>query len=527
MNKNEIIELNIEKLTYGGEGIGRIDGMTVFVSDTVAGDHVKAEITSVKKNFANAVITEIITPSEHRIKPFCPLANACGGCQWQHINYEEQLRAKKQIIEECMQKIAGIEVLVNDVIRSDEVKKYRCKVQYPVQQTKISKRFLAGYYRKNTHDIVNIKFCPIQPRIIDEIAEFLRKKAQELELTAYNEKKHFGLIRHFVFRYSQTNKDLLLTIVINAKESDFLSPTPYPLPQGRGNLVGEGASPPRLDSLKLKELCIAIKNEFPAISGVLVNYNTGRSNVILGKETELIEGKDYIEEVLDEKIFHISAESFFQVNPLTAQKMFSEVRKIVEEKLSIRSSSNRHCEQSEAIHQQSMNEWIASSQAPRNDISILDVYAGSGSFSMYLNDITSNITAVEESESSVNDGLENLKRNNIENITFVQGNADDVLKKMTGGEQEPENEDDEPIITEPQTFDIVLLDPPRKGCSESVIESVKKLAGKYIIYISCNPSTLARDVKLLSDNFIPEFIQPVDMFCHTYHVESILVLTKK
>ena len=141
MNKDDIVQLNIEKLTYGGEGIGRFEGMTIFVPDTVAGDHVKAEITSVKKNFANAVITEIITPSEHRIKPFCPLANACGGCQWQHINYEEQLRAKKKIIEECMQKIAGIEVPVNDVIRSDEVKKYRCKVQYPVQQTKISKRF--------------------------------------------------------------------------------------------------------------------------------------------------------------------------------------------------------------------------------------------------------------------------------------------------------------------------------------------------------------------------------------------------
>ena len=138
IEKNEIIELNIEKLTYGGEGIGRIDGMTVFVPDTVAGDHIKAEIISVKKNMAKAIIKEIITPSEHRTKPFCPLANACGGCQWQHITYEEQLRAKKQIIKECMQKIAGIDVTLNDVISSEEVKEYRCKIQYPVQQTKIS-----------------------------------------------------------------------------------------------------------------------------------------------------------------------------------------------------------------------------------------------------------------------------------------------------------------------------------------------------------------------------------------------------
>ncbi|HBG48425.1 MAG TPA: hypothetical protein DDW90_02750 [Cyanobacteria bacterium UBA9971] len=539
MEKNEIIELNIEKLTYGGEGLGRIDGMTVFVPDTVAGDYIKAKIVSVKKNFANAEITEIIMPSEHRIKPFCPLANACGGCQWQHINYEEQLRAKKQIIEECMQKIAGIEVSVKDVLKSDEVKEYRCKVQYPVQQTKISKRFLAGYYRKNTHDIVNIKFCPIQPSIIDEIAEYLRKKAQELDLTAYNEKNKKGLIRHFVFRYSQTNKDLLLTIVV--------SPPPCPPPQGGGRMVAEGAAPPppapnKVDFLpELKKLCAAVKNEFPAISGVLVNYNTKHSNVILGKETELIEGKDYIEEILEGRTFHISAESFFQVNPLTAQKMFLEVRGIVEDKVSGYFSDTVILSASEESVQHTKTAIIPNgtdpSALPQDDKkiqhdnfekpSILDVYAGSGSFSMFLSDLASNITAVEESESSVNDGLENLRLNKIENITFIQGNADEVLKKMTGGEQKPENEDEEPIIIEPQAFDIVILDPPRRGCSESVIESIKKLAAKYIIYISCNPSTLARDVKLLSEDFIPEYIQPVDMFCHTYHVESILVLTKK
>ena len=474
IEKNEIIELNIEKLTYGGEGIGRIDGMTVFVPDTVAGDHIKAEIISVKKNMAKAIIKEIITPSEHRTKPFCPLANACGGCQWQHITYEEQLRAKKQIIKECMQNIAGIDVTLNDVISSEEVKEYRCKIQYPVQQTKISKRFLAGYYRKNTHDIVNIKYCPIQPKIIDEITEFLRKKAQELDLTAYNEKNHKGLIRHFVYRYSQTNKDLLLTVVINAKESNDI----------------------------IEDLCSSVKKEFPAICGVLINFNTSHSSVIIGTKTELIEGKDFIEETLDGKTFHISAESFFQVNPLTAQKMFSEVRKIVKDKL------------------------LTDSAKP----TILDVYAGSGSFSMFLNDLASSITAVEESESSVNDGIENLKLNKIENISFLKGNADTVLQELAQEEETADCEQNTealPILSPVEKFDIVILDPPRKGCSESVIQSVKKIAGKYIIYVSCNPSTLARDVKLLSEEFIPEFIQPVDMFCHTYHVESILVLTKK
>lgn len=480
MNKGEIIELNIEKLTYGGEGIGRIDGLTVFVPDTASGDVIKAEVVSVKKNMAKAVLKEIITPSESRIKPFCPLANACGGCQWQHITYDEQMKAKKQIIEESMHKIAGLDIPVKNVIGSDEVTEYRCKVQYPVQQTKVSKRFLAGYYRKNTHDIVNIKYCPIQPRIIDDITEFLRKKAQDLNLTAYNEKTKKGLIRHFIFRYSMTDKNLLLTIVINDKENNDI----------------------------VEELCFLTKKQFPEIKGVLVNFNTNHSNLIMGNKTELVEGQDFIEENLDGKIFRISAESFFQVNPLTAGKMFSEVRKIVEDR-SLRHQPCRHSEERSDVR---ISRLIPQDDDNYNKPDILDVYAGSGSFSIFVSDLVSEITAVEESESSVKDGLENLKRNKINNISFIKGDAENELKKL-----EEEN----------KKFDVVILDPPRKGCSEQVIESVKNLAENLLIYVSCNPSTLARDVKLLSDKFTPEFIQPVDMFCHTYHVESILVMTRK
>ncbi len=488
MKNKDLIELKIEKLTYGGEGLGRFEGITVFVPDTAPGDKIKAEIVSMKKNMAKAFISEIIEPSKHRVKSFCSLANACGGCQWQHISYDEQLRAKKIIIEENMQKIAGIKISVKDVIGSDEIKEYRGKVQYPVQQTKVSKRFLAGYYRKNTHEIVNIKYCPIQPEIIDKITKFLREKAQELNLTAYNEQKNKGLIRHFVFRYSRTNKNLVLTIVINDEKINA----------------------------ELIELCRAVKNEFSEIVGVLANFNTSCSNLIMGKQTELVHGLDYIEEILDEKIFHISADSFFQVNTLAARKMFSVVRNIVENLL-----TNDTTVPLNLIQDLSDSEKILKSpnkQIP-NQVrnvnlkkpSILDVYAGSGSFSIYLHDLAENITAVEESESSIKDGLENLKINEINNISFIKGKAETVLKNLS---------------KKMEKYDVVILDPPRKGCSESVLESVKQLAGKYLIYVSCNPTTLARDVKLLSENFNPLYIQPVDMFCHTYHIESILVMKK-
>ena len=452
LKKGEIIELEINKLVYGGEGIGRYNDIAVFVPDTPSGDIVKAEIVSVKNSYAKAILKEVVKPSEHRIKPFCPLSNACGGCQWQHINYEEQLRAKKVIVEECLKKIAGAEIPIKDTISSSETKNYRCKIQFPVQQTKISKRFLAGYYKKGTHDIVNIKYCPVQPEIIDEITAFLREKAQELNLTAYQEKKKKGLIRHFVFRYSKTAQDIVLTIVINAEK----------IPE---NLI---------------KLCDSVKEKFNQVAGVIVNFNTSHTNLIMGKVSQLVHGKNYIEETLDSKVFKISHDAFFQVNPFTASKMFNEVKEIVKQRV--------------------------------NNPSILDIYAGSGSFSIYLSDLASEIVAVEEIESAVDDGEENISRNKIQNIQYIKENADIAVPKLAA---------------ENRKFDVIILDPPRKGCSKEVLEAVKQITDKFVIYISCDPSTLARDYKILSDKFTAEFVQPVDMFCHTYHVESILVARAK
>jgi len=453
MDINEIIELNIESLAYGGEGVAKYNGIAVFVDSVAIGDVIKAKIVSLKKNFAKAVLEEIISPSPDRIKPFCPIAKACGGCQWQHIDYEAQLKAKQTIVKDCLQKIAGVETEPEFPLSSGQIKNFRCKIQYPVQQTKVSKRFLAGYYKKNSHELTNIKFCPIQPEIIDNIAKSLREISQELELTAYNEQNKKGLIRHFVFRYSSSDSEILLTIVVNSKK----------LPE------------------KISELCEKILSEYKEIVGVLVNFNTANSNIILGKETELVCGKDFIFEKIDDKTFKISAESFFQVNPKAAELMFKKVREFSIDKLG-------------------------------ENFSVLDIYSGSGSFGIFLADIAKEITAVEASLSSVNDGEETLKLNNINNINFINQNAETALNTL---------------IEDEKTYDLVILDPPRKGCSEEVINSVKNLAQKYIIYVSCNPSTLARDIKLLSDSFAVEKIQPVDMFSHTYHVETIALLQKK
>lgn len=448
MKKGEIIELNIEKLVYGGDGIGKINGITVFIADTVSGDRVKAEIISVRKNYARALLKEITEPSMKRIKPFCALANTCGGCQWQHVDYKEQLKAKQKIVDETLQKIGEIKTDVKPAVASPQKKEYRCKIQFPVAKTTVSKRFIVGYYKKGTHDIINIKHCPVQPKIIDEVTAFLREQAKELNLTAYKEKSGKGLIRHFVYRYSSAHNNFLLSIVVN---SDKMSES-------------------------LIKLCNKVKENFPQAQGVGINFNTTRSNIILGENNKLVTGKEYIFEIIENKTFRISQGSFFQVNPYTARQMFIIVKKIISEII----------------------------ESPK----IIDIYAGSGGFSIFLNDIASHITAVESSESSVKDGHENIKENNITNIHYIKENADIAIPEFAAkGEK----------------FDVTILDPPRKGCSEEVLKGISEITEKYLIYVSCNPATLARDMKFLKEKFRVKFAQPVDMFCHTYHVETILL----
>ncbi|MFA6990054.1 MAG: 23S rRNA (uracil(1939)-C(5))-methyltransferase RlmD, partial [Candidatus Gastranaerophilaceae bacterium] len=410
-------------------------------------------VISTKKNYAKAKVVEIIAPSPHRTKPFCNLAKVCGGCGWQHITYEHQLEAKRKIVEETVKKISGLDVEVKNVIPSPEIKEYRCKIQLPARQTKVSKRFLSGYFKKGSHEIVNIKFCPIQPQIINEITEFIKEKAQILGLSAYDEKKHSGTLRHIVFRYSATFKNILLIFVINETAI----------------------------SKEIEALAKEVQVKYSCITGIVANFNTLKNNIILGAKFEIIYGKDYIEEELKGRKYKISAGSFFQVNPLSAINIFETVEKIIKDNF----------------------------ETPK----ILDPYSGVGSFSIWLKDLASEIIAVEEYSQAVFDAKENLIFNDANNITLLEGDAENIIDEMAD---------------KSELFDAVIIDPPRKGCSEKALEGIAKLAKGLIVYISCNPATMARDIKFLHQKgFMPEYIQPVDMFCHSYHIESVVVLKNR
>lgn len=453
MQKNDILEVKIDKLLYEGKGLARVDDFPIFIDNVCPEDIVKIQVVKVNKNYALANILEIVTPSKHRIVPICSLHKICGSCNWLHIDYDEQLKQKKNIVYETIKNITGFDLIIENVIPSPITKEYRCKVQYPVAQTKVSKRFLSGYYKKNSHELINIKFCHMHSPIISEILEFIRLEALKFELSAYDEKRHKGLIRHIIFRNSSDKQRIFIIFVVNTDT----------IPKN------------------LEKLSILLKNNYPIIKGISVNFNTLKSNIILGNSTSTLIGDNYYYEKLDDITYRVSPTSFFQVNPYCAKLIFNKVK-----------------------------EKIISYYD--NKPTILDAYSGVSSFGIWLSDIASKVTCVEEVKSASLDAIQNAKINKISNIEIFNDDASERFSKF---------------VKDGIKFDVSLVDPPRKGCTDESINYLVQLTKDYIVYVSCNISTLARDIKTLSRfGFETIFIQPFDMFPNTYHIETLAILKK-
>lgn len=454
MKVNDELNVKIEKLSNLGFGIAKVDGMVIFVENACPEDELKIKLTKVSKNYANASIVEIITPSAHRVTPFCPMQKVCGACQLQFIDYDYQLKLKKEIVEDAMHSIGNLNIDIQDVIPSPEVKEYRCKVQYPIGQTKVSKKILAGYYKPKSHEIVNIKYCPIQPEICDKIIDFIRETASELGITGYNEKKHVGDLRHVVIRHSKaTNKNLVI-LVINAKKS----------------------------FKKIEDLANNVYSNFKEVSGVCVNLNPNKTNLIMTEKTELLIGKDYTKERILDKTFKIGPNSFFQVNPKSAENIFAYVKNYIKENF--------------------------------ENPTVFDAYAGVTTFGITVCDVCKKVVSIEESKDAVKWADETLKSNEITNVELHNMDAEKFFEKE--------------LKTKKRRFNITILDPPRKGSTEKTLDYTLALTKDKIIYVSCNPATLARDLKyLISKGAKVESIQPFDMFCHTYHIENVAIIDVK
>lgn len=444
---NDIIEVEAEKLSYGLNAIARTseNNFTIFIKNAIPKDKLKVKIVSLNKKYATGEIVEIIEPSEYRVKPFCALFNACGSCNFQNCEYNYLIEQKEIILKDIFKNIVD-EKYILPIVKCSKIQEYRHKVQFPCRETKNSKRVLLGYFKENSHELTNIKYCPLVPSIINEITEYIRDNYKS---GCYSEENNKGLLKNILFRISSYDDSILLTFVLNSQ-----------------NVNSE-----------IKNFLLKLQEKFPKIKGTFANLNPEKSNKILSNTTIKISGDDFIEEKLNDKIYKIGATGFFQVNPFMADKLFNIVKENVKE-----------------------------------NSAILDAYGGVGAIGIYLKEKASKITLVEENENAILCAEKNFKLNNIKNYEILKG---DAKKHFIDFEKEK------------RIFDYVILDPPRKGCDKEGLLKVSKLANN-IIYVSCNPQTLRRDmIYLIEEGFKVKFIQGVDLFPYTYHIESVCLFEKE
>jgi len=492
VSAGEIIDLEISSMAYDNAAVARYKDFIIFVDRGAPGDRVKAEITTLRPNYARAKIIEIETSDpDYRIEADCKLFKVCGGCQWQHLPYEKQLEQKDLLLKNFFSKLNLAEGVLKNIIgandssviaRRNEVSTkqshnsynsgeiaspasgglamtgkewhYRNKVQYPVRTIEETGRLKAGYFEWHSNDLINIKYCPIQNSLFDNIVETVRELAPKYKITAYNSKNKTGWLRHICVRIGENTKEALLTLTA----------------------VNENLS-------HSQEFANEVMNRYPELVGVCININTNTTNVIYGPKTKVLKGRGYIFEKINDLKFKISATSFFQVNIPQTIKLLE----ILEQYASL-----------------SGNETI------------LDTYCGVGLMSLCLAKKAKQVIGIEEIKQSIDDAIFSAKENKINNAIFINAKVENKIKD----------------VLEKYKPEVIILDPPRAGCNKTILENILHSEVKKIIYTSCNPSTLTRDLEILCKGgfetrpYEIKSIQPIDMFPHTYHMECVVLLTR-
>lgn len=477
VKKDQQINLSIESLAPGGKGVAKVDGFPVFIERSAPGDQVAASVYDVRKSFALAKIDQILESSQNRVEAPCDVYDRCGGCQWQHIDYQAQLKFKQDLVVQTLTRIGDLDKsIIEETVGTSNQMRYRNKVQFPVAFNKDKRTLEAGYYERNSHVLVNINECPVQPEDLDKVLATTKVALSANKITAYDESTHSGLIRHILIRKSMALNEILLTLVINMNSMDEVDDA---LLQSFHNVESD------------------LKANFENLVGFCINFNSRKGNRILGNETICLKGSNVIEEVLsspdsaDELLkkgikFRLSSNSFFQIHSSQAVTLLDKIYQKVKE-------------------------------TDVSDPIIVDAYAGVGTIAMWLSNCADKLYAIEENPFAVSDGKVNQVTNGITNVEFMEGSAEEKLNE---------------IIDSGIKVDILILDPPRKGLSSKALEATLKLAAEHIIYVSCNPSTLARDLKHLEDGKVANFgyktqrVTPIDMFPQTYHVESLAYLKR-
>ena len=462
--KNDVLEIEITDQGTTGEGIGKVSGYTLFVKDTVIGDVAKVKVMKAKKNYAFARLVEIVKPSKYRVEPLCPVAKSCGGCQLQAMNYQQQLKFKQEKVFNNIRRIGGVEDFVMKPIMGMEelcIKgheengpfHYRNKAQFPVGRDKEG-RIISGFYAGRTHSIISVNDCLLGTGVNKTVMDIIKMYMTLEGVKPYDEVTHKGVVRHVLIREGKHTGEVMVCIIIN------------------------GDKLPQVDRLVEQLLKVS------GMTDISLNINKEKNNVILGDKIIKLYGPGYIEDYIGDVKFRISPLSFFQVNPVQTENLYSKAMEYAK---------------------------LTGSET------VWDLYCGIGSISLFLAKNARKVIGVEIVEPAVEDAKVNARINNIENVDFISGAAEDVVpdyfQKHKG---EPECNPD-----------VIVVDPPRKGCDEKLLNTMVLMAPKRIVYVSCDSATLARDIKWLSDKgYKLVEATPCDMFGQSVHVETVALLVQ-
>lgn len=445
LEKGRIYEAVISDYTAEGRGIAKIDGCAVFIPNAIAGERVLVRIEKAQKTWAAGKITEILEKSSHRVNRECPVAKLCGGCDFWHMDYEEETRMKAERVRQALNRIGGENLTEMPILAAPDCYHYRNKAQYPVSSKK--GRVFAGFFKAGTHQVVENDRCLILPEETDRIKKIVIDYVNHYRITAYDEAAHKGLLRHIYVRRGTVSRQVLVCLVVNGRKL------------------------PHTEDL-IKRL-----QTVPGFTTLVLSVNTKKGNTILGDEFITLYGPGYIEDTLCGLNFRLSARSFYQVNHHQAQRLYEAA--------------------------------ISQADITKQD-TVLDLYCGVGTITLCMAKAAGKVIGVEVIPQAVEDAKDNAKRNGIENVEFFCGDAGEAALALE---------------SQGVKADVVVVDPPRKGLNADAIEALARFAPRRIVYVSCDPATLARDVALLKERgYGLKNAMAADLFPRCAHVESIACL---
>ncbi len=442
MNKNDIVTLKIESLTAEGNGVGKADGMAVFVPLTAVGDECECKIVKLAKTYAFGRLERVITPAPSRVEPNCEHFAKCGGCVFRHISYQAELQAKASYVKDCINRLGGINLEPMPILGCENTENYRNKAQLPVAQGENGMFF--GFFSPRSHRVVPFKACKIQPDVFTEIAQAVTDFCNQNAIVAYNEVTGKGLLRHICLRQGAKSGEIMLVLVVTKKTDAFSG-----LPE-------------------------ALMKEFTNLKTVVLNINSKNTNVIMGAENVTLCGGGQIFDEMCQNKVAISPHSFYQVNTPAAEKAYA----------------------------------VAGYFAGfTGNETLLDLYCGIGTVGLAFAKNAKRLVGVEVVPQAIENAKANAKLNGITNAEFYCADAGEMAEKLAKNGEKP---------------DVIIVDPPRKGCDSKTLNAIAQMAPQRLVYISCNPATLARDAKELANlGYALEKYQPVDMFPRTSHCETV------